>query len=179
MRQKLRTGGDWRQDRIGAALRGENPTVIRRLSNAFAVIGDAQFLPGYSVLLIDRRGVDRLSDLTRTDRLGFLGDLDRLGEAVENVCRRRDASFRRVNLEIQGNLDPFLHAHVWPRYDWESSDQVTRPVGRYPSSRWSDPLTALGPAHQPWRAELGAELDRLGAESDPRRTTERGETELS
>lgn len=152
---------DWRQDRIGAALRGANPTVLRRLSTGFAAIGDVQFLPGYSVLLVDRLGVDRLSDLSRPDRLGFLGDLDVLAEAIENVCRARDPGFRRVNLEIQGNQDPFLHAHVWPRYDWEPAEHVSRPVGRYPSARWSDPRTALGTGHDPWRRDLGAELDRL------------------
>jgi hypothetical protein len=49
--------GDWRMDRIGAALRGENPTVLRRLTSGFAVIGDVQFLPGYSVLLVDEPDV--------------------------------------------------------------------------------------------------------------------------
>lgn len=38
-------GADWREDRIGSALRGENPTVLRRLEAGFAVIGDTQFLP--------------------------------------------------------------------------------------------------------------------------------------
>ncbi|WP_228504433.1 hypothetical protein [Curtobacterium sp. VKM Ac-1395] len=31
---------NWRRDRIGSALRGENPTVLRRLTASFAVIGD-------------------------------------------------------------------------------------------------------------------------------------------
>ncbi len=31
---------DWRDDRIGSALRGENPTVLGRLPAGFAVIGD-------------------------------------------------------------------------------------------------------------------------------------------
>lgn len=38
---------DRRDDRIGSALRGENPTVLKRLPSGFAVIGDTQFLPGY------------------------------------------------------------------------------------------------------------------------------------
>lgn len=153
---------DWRLDRIAAARSGTNPTVLRRLSTSFAVIGDVQFLPGYCVLLIDRPGVDRLSDLDGHGRSGFLADLDRLAESVENVCRARDAAFRRVNLEIQGNLDPFLHAHVWPRYDWEPAELVTGPVGRYPTGCWHDLVTALSDQHDSWREDLGAELDRLG-----------------
>ncbi|MDQ0788283.1 diadenosine tetraphosphate (Ap4A) HIT family hydrolase [Streptomyces sp. B3I7] len=105
-----------RTDRIGAALRGENPTVLRRPASGFEVIGDVQFLPGYSVLLVDEPGVRRLSDLPRAKRLSFLSDMDRLGEAVERACRRLDPAFRRVNLEILGNTDPFLHAHIRPRF---------------------------------------------------------------
>jgi hypothetical protein len=42
---------DWRADRVGSALRGQNPTVLTRLDTGFAVMGDTQFLPGYAVLL--------------------------------------------------------------------------------------------------------------------------------
>lgn len=155
-------GGDWRADRVGAALRGENPTVLRRLAAGFAVIGDVQFLPGYSVLLVDEPGVQRLSDLPRVKRLAFLSDMDRLGEAVEGVCRRMDPAFRRVNLEILGNREPFLHAHVWPRFEWEPADVVGAPVWLYPRERWSQERFRLGPRHDVLRDALGGELDRLG-----------------
>ncbi|MER7922915.1 diadenosine tetraphosphate hydrolase [Streptomyces sp. NPDC096057] len=153
--------GDWRMDRIGAALRGENPTVLRRLASGFAVIGDVQFLPGYSVLLVDEPGVQRLSDLPKGRRLAFLSDMDRLGEAVERVCRRLDPGFRRVNLEILGNTDPFLHAHVWPRFEWEPAELVGKPVWLYPGDRWSDEKFRLGPRHDVLRNEIGSELDQL------------------
>lgn len=151
----------WRTDRIGAALRGENPTVLRRLEAGFAVIGDVQFLPGYSVLLVDEPGVRRLSDLPKARRMSFLSDMDRLGEAVERVCRRLDPDFRRVNLEILGNTDPFLHAHVWPRFEWEPVELRGAPVWLYPRDRWSDERFRLGPRHDVLREAIGAELDRL------------------
>ncbi|MFI2738793.1 diadenosine tetraphosphate hydrolase [Streptomyces sp. NPDC018711] len=153
----------WRRDRVGAALRGENPTVLRRLAAGFAVIGDVQFLPGYSVLLVDEPGVERLSDLPRGRRLAFLSDMDRLGEAVERACRRLDPAFRRVNLEILGNKDPFLHAHVWPRFAWEPAEVAGAPVWRYPRDRWSEGRFALGPQHDGVREAIGRELDRLRA----------------
>ncbi|GGX18641.1 DeoR family transcriptional regulator [Streptomyces malachitofuscus] len=156
---------DWRADRIGAALAGENPTVMRRLTAGFAVIGDVQFLPGYSVLLADDPGVRRLSELPRAKRLSFLADMDLLGEALERACRRLDPAFRRVNLEILGNTDPFLHAHVWPRFDWEPADLVGHPVWLYPRDRWSDERHRLGPRHDPLRVAIGDELDRLRATS--------------
>jgi diadenosine tetraphosphate (Ap4A) HIT family hydrolase len=150
----------WRNDRIGSALRGENPTVLRRLDAGFAVIGDVQFLPGYTVLLADDPAVRRLSDLPRRRRLDFLADMDRLGEAVERACRRLDPAFRRVNLEILGNTDDFLHAHVWPRYDWEPADLVRLPVWLYPRGTWSDERHRLGPRHDALRTAIGEELDR-------------------
>ncbi|MEV4940836.1 diadenosine tetraphosphate hydrolase [Streptomyces zaomyceticus] len=152
---------DWRADRIGSALRGGNPSVLRRLESGFAVIGDVQFLPGYSVLLTDDPAVQRLSELPKRRRLSFLSDMDRLGEAVERACRRLDPAFRRVNLEILGNTDGFLHAHVWPRFEWEPAALVGMPVWLYPRQRWSDEEYALGPAHDTLREAIGAELDRL------------------
>ncbi|MEU2023885.1 diadenosine tetraphosphate hydrolase [Streptomyces sp. NPDC016469] len=152
---------DWRQDRIGTALRGGNPTVLRRLEAGFAVIGDVQFLPGYSVLLVDDPAVRRLSELPRPRRLAFLADMDVLGEAVERACKQLDPAFRRVNLEILGNTHPYLHAHVWPRYDWEPPELVGRPVWLHPRERWSDEGHALGARHAALREAIGEELDRL------------------
>ncbi|MFE5189671.1 diadenosine tetraphosphate hydrolase [Streptomyces sp. NPDC056628] len=158
----------WREDRIGSALRGRNPTVPRRLDAGFAVIGDTQFLPGYCVLLSDDPTAGRLSDLPRERRLAFLSGMDRLGEAVERACGRLDPGFRRVNLEILGNTDSFLHAHVWPRYDWEPAGLVGMPVWLYPRRCWSDPAHALGPRHDPLREAIGAELDRPTDPGAPR-----------
>ncbi len=117
-------------------------------------MGDPQWLPGYCVLLSDDPSADRLSDLSRPEQTAYLGSMALLGEAVERACRERDSAFRRVNLEILGNADHFLHAHVWPRYDWEPSDLITRPVWLYPAEKWSDPGTALGPQHDDLRAAI-------------------------
>ncbi|MEZ0069420.1 diadenosine tetraphosphate (Ap4A) HIT family hydrolase [Streptacidiphilus sp. MAP12-20] len=154
---------DWQRDRIGSALAGRNPTVLRRLDAGFAVIGDVQFLPGYSVLLVDEPHVERLSELPQAKRTAFLADMDRLGEAVERACRALDPEFRRVNLEILGNTDGFLHAHVWPRFEWEHPDLVGRPVWLYPPANWRDPACALGQEHDGLRETIGRELDLLSA----------------
>ncbi|MGH3378580.1 MAG: hypothetical protein ACRDP6_28025, partial [Actinoallomurus sp.] len=151
----------WARDRVKSALDGENPTVLTRLDGGFACIGDVQFLPGYCILITDDPEASRLSDLPRRQRLQFLADTERLGEAVERVCARRDPAFRRINVEIQGNMDGFLHAHVWPRYDWEPTEFHDHPVGRYPDERWDEQETRLGPQHEQLRAEILAELNRL------------------
>ncbi|MFD9468090.1 HIT family protein [Streptomyces goshikiensis] len=153
---------DWRRDRIGSAHRGENPTLMRRLDAGFAVIGDRQFLPGYSVLLTDDPAVTRLSDLPRPRRLAYLTDTERLAEAVERACARLDPAFRRVNIEILGNTDPYLHAHVWPRYDWEPAGLVRLPVWLYGEEEyWRGERHALAPRHDALRAAIGEELDLL------------------
>jgi diadenosine tetraphosphate (Ap4A) HIT family hydrolase len=152
---------DWRDDRVQTALDGRNPTVLAELDASFAVIGDVQFLPGYALALSKVPGVDRLSDLPRNERLRYLADVDLVATAVENVCSVRDLAYRRVNLEILGNTDAFLHAHVWPRYEWEEADIVGKPVWLYPPDRWRDPATALSEQHDALRAELTKEVDRL------------------
>lgn len=155
------TSTDWREDRIGSALRGENPTVLARLPRSFAVIGDVQFLPGYCVLLVDDPAVERLSDLPLADRRAYLDSLDLLGEAVETACAALDPAFRRVNLEILGNTDTFLHAHVFPRFDWELPERVVKPVWLYDGRMWSNPHTRLGAEHDVLRAAITREIERL------------------
>jgi hypothetical protein len=84
-----------------------------------------------------------------------------LGAAVGRACREHDSAFRRVNLEILGNADAFMHARVWPRYDWAPPDIVTRPVWLYPVEKWADPATALGPQHDDLRASITKHLTSM------------------
>lgn len=155
---------DWREDRIGAALRGENPTVMARLPRSFAVIGDVQFLPGYSVLLVDDPEVDRLTDLPLADRRAFLDSLDLLAEAVSVACAGLDPAFRRVNIEILGNTDAYLHAHVFPRFDWEEPARVTKPVWLYGERMWRNPHVRLGPDHDIVRSAITRAIEQLRSE---------------
>lgn len=153
---------DFRADRVGTALAGTNPTVLRRLRAGFAVIGDVQHLPGYCVLITDSPGIDQLTDLPPERQLLFLEDMAILGRAVAAVCARRDPQFRRINLEIQGNTDAFLHAHVTPRYEWEPPEIVGWPAALH---HWTKAMTdpgsrLLGPEHDELRRELGEEIDR-------------------
>ncbi len=108
--------------------------------------------------MVDDPTVERLTDLPRPRRLAYLESMDRLGEAVERACREADPAFRRINLEILGNTDPYLHAHIWPRYEWEPPDIRVGPVWHYPNQRWHDSATALGPQHDPLRAAITRHL---------------------
>ncbi len=128
--------------------------MLSRMPGGFAVMGDPQWLPGYCVLLTDDPTAQRLSDLPKPQQSAYLESMATLGEAVEHACAEADPAFRRVNLEILGNADIFLHAHVWPRYEWEPPELVHRPVWLYPVDRWGDDTTALGPQHHALRASI-------------------------
>jgi diadenosine tetraphosphate (Ap4A) HIT family hydrolase len=108
---------------------------MARLASGFAVIGDTQFLPGYTVLLASPR-VETLTDLAPADRRAFLFDMSLIGEALERACA--PDGLIRVNYEILGNTDRFLHAHVFPRYSWEAAERLPKPVFLYPPDRWTD-----------------------------------------
>jgi diadenosine tetraphosphate (Ap4A) HIT family hydrolase len=151
---------DWRKDRIGSAHRGENPMVMARMRSGFAVIGDTQHLPGYSLLLCDDPSVDHLSDLDWQRRSAFLFDLSLIGEAVQLACRER--GLRRVNYEILGNSLSWLHGHVHARYVWEPPELVGWPVSCYPDGERSAAEHAYSDdKHGELRAVITQELERL------------------
>ncbi|MFP5289458.1 MAG: hypothetical protein ACLGH5_00465 [Actinomycetes bacterium] len=157
----------WRDDRVGASARGENPMVMLELPSGWAVIGDTQFLPGYSLLISKHRDAAMLSQLTREQRLQFLADLDLLALAVERACIEKDPAFRRVNIEILGNTDAYVHAHVFPRYEWEGP-KAERPVWDYRETHWTDELHEYKPGHQPLRDAITAQLRELsGIKEEP------------
>lgn len=140
---------DWKQDRISSAERGENPTVLARMSSGFAVIGDSQFLPGYCLLLASPK-VEHLTDLPFAQRSVYLQDMSLLGEAIMRVCHPL-----RVNYEILSNYDHYLHAHLFPRYNWEPRKRQEYPVWLYPDSVGADPNVAYSEAtHGKLRQQL-------------------------
>ena len=137
--------------------------VLARLPGAFAVLGDVQWLPGYCVLLVDEVGVPSLESLPVPRQTEFLTSMAVLGQAVASACVALDPAFRRLNYDILGNTDAFLHAHVWPRYSWEPPERAGTPVWLYPAERWTSPEHRAGPRHDAVRRAITAELVRRGA----------------
>ncbi|MFI4882160.1 MAG: HIT family protein [Phycisphaerales bacterium JB064] len=122
-------------ERVEQARQGRNPAVICRVRSGWAVLGDTQFVPGYSLLLPDPV-VPSLNDICGEARTRFLDDMAALGDAV---LAATGAS--RVNYSILGNLVPALHAHVFPRYAHEPDEMRNRPVWMYaPEARASVPF---------------------------------------
>ena len=155
---------DWRDDRIGSAARGDNPLVMARMRSGFAVIGDTQFLPGYSILLCSNPAVKHLTDLEVDARTAFLLDMTLLGAAVQLACG--SDGLRRMNYEILGNTMPELHAHVIPRYEWEPPYNRARQALTYGNDVWFADQHAYSDAkHGELRAKITERLEGLKADT--------------
>ena len=105
--------------RVAALRAGQDPTRIQRLPSGWAVLGEQQFLRGYALLLPDPV-VGTLNELQGAQRLQFLADMARLGDAVLQVT-----GALRINYAMFGNVEPALHAHVVPRYVDEAPQLAT------------------------------------------------------
>lgn len=130
---------EWYENRVLSAINGTNPMLIKELKGGYAVFGDVQFLPGYCVLL-PKKEVNSLNVLSLEEREQFLSDMSVLGDAIIQSCTPI-----RVNYDILGNTDNFLHAHVFPRYEWESEERKKMPVWLYDSSNWHNKETSYNP----------------------------------
>lgn len=130
---------EWYENRILSAKNGTNPMLIKELKGGYAVFGDVQFLPGYCVLL-QKKEVNSLNDLPLEEREQFLSDMSILGDAIIHSCNPI-----RVNYDILGNTDKYLHAHVFPRFEWEKEERRCMPVWLYDSSNWQKKETAYNP----------------------------------
>ena len=130
---------EWYENRILSAINGTNPMLIKELKGGYAVFGDVQFLPGYCVLL-PKKEVNSLNVLSLEEREQFLSDMSILGDAIIQSCTPI-----RVNYDILGNTDNFLHAHVFPRYEWESEERKKMPVWLYDSSNWHNKENSYNP----------------------------------
>ena len=95
--------------RVAACRAGTAPTLIARLPSGWAVLGDPQVLRGYCLLLPDPV-VPHLNAMLPAAQQAFLADVARLGDAVLAVTQGV-----RINYAIFGNVEPALHAHVFPR----------------------------------------------------------------
>ncbi len=111
--------------RVAACRNGHYPKAICRTRSGWAVLGDVQFLRGYCLLLPDPV-VPHLNALDNKTRKTFLHEMSVLGDAVLHLT-----GALRINYEILGNVEPALHAHVFPRYADEPEDLRLKPVWFY------------------------------------------------
>jgi diadenosine tetraphosphate (Ap4A) HIT family hydrolase len=149
---------------VEAARAGRDPKVIARLFSGWAVFGERQFVRGYALLLPDPV-VPTLNALGARERIAFLSDMSRLGDALLKVT-----GALRINYAILGNQEPALHAHVIPRYadepaalraqhpfayDWGAAPLFEREAQRELAEALLHELTRLG-VTKPMRFSPGA-----------------------
>jgi diadenosine tetraphosphate (Ap4A) HIT family hydrolase len=136
-----------------AAREGRDPKVIARLFSGWAVFGERQFVRGYALLLPDPV-VPNLNALGARERIAFLSDMSRLGDALLKVT-----GALRINYAIFGNQEPALHAHVIPRY-------LDEPEALRAQQPWAYDWGAAPAFERASQAELAEsllrELTRLG-----------------
>jgi diadenosine tetraphosphate (Ap4A) HIT family hydrolase len=108
--------------RVELAREGKNPAVICRMPSGWAVMGDTQVTPGYTILLSDPVAPD-LNALFIEDRIAYLRDMSIIGDVLLDVT-----GAELINYEILGNTDRALHAHIVPRYADEPEDQRRKPI---------------------------------------------------
>jgi diadenosine tetraphosphate (Ap4A) HIT family hydrolase len=92
---------------------GDYAGMIHRLGSGWAVMGERQVFPGYCLLLPDPV-VGHLNELPPPACAQFLSDMVLLGDALL-AC----TGAIRINYAMLGNLEPALHAHLFPRHAGE------------------------------------------------------------
>jgi diadenosine tetraphosphate (Ap4A) HIT family hydrolase len=97
-------------DRCRAA---DYPAAVARLRSGWVIMGERQVLSGYCLLLPDPL-VPHLNALRPELRGPFLSDMALVGDALLTVT-----AAVRINYAIFGNVDPALHAHIFPRLSVE------------------------------------------------------------
>jgi diadenosine tetraphosphate (Ap4A) HIT family hydrolase len=113
------------------------PARVARLTSGWVVMGERQVFAGYCLLLPDPV-VAHLNLLEHSERMQFLADMARVGDAVLAAT-----GALRINYALFGNAEPALHAHVLPRradeapgirtvqpwaLDWQAAPQFSRAV---------------------------------------------------
>lgn len=124
---------------------------IAKMPSGWAVLGDVQFLSGYCLLLPDPVVPD-LNAMSMEQRQHFLLDMTRLGDAVLAVT-----GAARINYEMLGNLEPALHAHVFPRFTDEPEELRTSPVWFYD---WKAAPEFNIDTHKPIMDSIALELNK-------------------
>jgi diadenosine tetraphosphate (Ap4A) HIT family hydrolase len=86
------------------------PPAVARLRSGWVVMGERQVLTGYCLLLPDPV-VPHLNALPAELRAQFLSDMGLVGDALMAVT-----AALRINYAMFGNVEPALHAHIFPRH---------------------------------------------------------------
>jgi len=137
---------------------GDLPAIVAKLNSGWVVMGERQVLAGYCLLLPDPVA-DQLNALESVRRAQFLSDMALVGDAL-----LASTAAVRINYAIFGNLEPALHAHVFPRY-------VSEPAATRTAQPWALDWKLAAPysdaLHGELKCRIAAHLARLRLECAP------------
>ena len=142
--------------RLRLSARGENPNLVAELPTGYVVLGDDQYILGYTLFLSKIHAVE-LFDLEPGFRTQFLNEMALTAQAVATVFQAE-----KMNYELLGiGKSVHMHWHLFPRRTGDTPQ---------PGPIWLTPKAVLhGPQaqissqqRQRWIQELRQEIERLG-----------------
>jgi diadenosine tetraphosphate (Ap4A) HIT family hydrolase len=133
-------------DRCRAA---DYAAAVARLRSGWVVMGERQVLAGYCLLLPDPV-VPHLNALPSDSRGRFLSDMAMVGDALMAIT-----AALRVNYAIFGNVDPALHAHIFPR---RSSEPAATRSAQPWALDWNAAPVYSDAVHGDFKRRLAAQL---------------------
>ena len=139
--------------RIELARKGMNPTIICRVPSGWVALCDMQYLRGYCILLADPI-VESINHLDTADRAKFMLDMTLVGDALLEVT-----GALRINYGMLSNSDPYLHAHIIPRYQEEPLENRRHLPWSYPKEVMNGRPYDLE-RDQPLMTELAAAIQK-------------------
>ena len=130
---------------------GRYPPAVVKLRSGWVVMGERQVLPGYCLLLSDPV-VPHLNALEVQARHLFLADMSAVGDALLAMT-----GALRINYAIFGNVEPALHAHMFPRRADEPKDIRTKQPW---ALHWQRAPAFGGNEHAAFKSRLAEALER-------------------
>lgn len=125
---------------------------IARLRAGWLVMAERQVVPGYCLLLPDPV-VPHLNAFAAADRQQFLDDMALSGDALLAAC-----GALRINYAIFGNVEPALHAHLFPR----RADEAAELREAHPwALNWSAAPAYDDAVHAGLKAQVAQQVQRL------------------
>jgi diadenosine tetraphosphate (Ap4A) HIT family hydrolase len=132
----------------------EHPAAIAKLPSGWVIMAERQVLPGYCLLLPDPV-VPHLNALPPERRSQFLTDMSLIGDVLLSLT-----AAARINYAIFGNLDPALHAHIFPR---DSAEPESMRTAQPWALDWNAAPLYSDPLHGDFKRRVGLELRKLNA----------------
>jgi diadenosine tetraphosphate (Ap4A) HIT family hydrolase len=124
-------------------------SAVGKVPSGWVMMGERQVLPGYCLLLPDPV-VPHLNALGAEARTQFLADMALVGDVLLAIT-----AAARINYAIYGNVDPALHAHIFPR---DSAEPESTRTAQPWALDWNAAPLYSDAMHGDFKGRVGAEL---------------------